>query len=152
MLPPFSDSFKDQATTTKKIFSQTTAIETIIQADTATIWKLLTTTSDMTRWNSTLVSLEGELKAGGTFRLISTLAPNRTFKLKVKEWIPHQKLVWGDAMGKRTYLLTPEGRGTRVLMTETIGGPLFPLFAKHIPSLDASFEQFMADLKQEAEA
>jgi hypothetical protein len=37
-------------------------------------------------------------------------------------------------------------------MTEKIGGPLFPLFASSIPSFDASFERFAADLKREAEA
>jgi hypothetical protein len=36
-------------------------------------------------------------------------------------------------------------------MTEKIGGPLFPLFAKMIPPFDDSFEKFASDLKQEAE-
>jgi len=36
-------------------------------------------------------------------------------------------------------------------MREKIGGPMFPLFAKMIPPFDASFEQFAADLKAEAE-
>ncbi|GAB5555445.1 MAG: hypothetical protein Sapg2KO_50360 [Saprospiraceae bacterium] len=30
-------------------------------------------------------------------------------------------------------------------------GPLFPLFASKIPDFDASFEQFIADLKKAAE-
>ena len=37
-------------------------------------------------------------------------------------------------------------------MTEKIGGPLFPLVAKMIPSFDKSFEQFAIDLKKEAES
>ena len=36
-------------------------------------------------------------------------------------------------------------------MNEKIGGPLFPLFAKMIPSFDQSFEQFASDLKKESE-
>jgi len=36
-------------------------------------------------------------------------------------------------------------------MREKIGGPLFPLFAKMIPPFDDSFDQFAADLKEEAE-
>ena len=36
-------------------------------------------------------------------------------------------------------------------MTEHIGGPVFPMFASKIPSFDASFEQFAADLKTAAE-
>jgi hypothetical protein len=37
-------------------------------------------------------------------------------------------------------------------MTEKIGGPIFPLFARMIPSFDQSFEQYAKDLKKEAEA
>ena len=44
------------------------------------------------------------------------------------------------------------GGGARFTMTEKIGGPLFPLFARYIPPFDESFEQFAADLKREAEA
>jgi hypothetical protein len=36
-------------------------------------------------------------------------------------------------------------------MTEKIGGLMFPMYAKYIPSFDESFEQFAADLKKEAE-
>lgn len=32
------------------------------------------------------------------------------------------------------------------------GGPMFPLFAKMIPSFDDVFDQFAADLKKEAES
>lgn len=37
-------------------------------------------------------------------------------------------------------------------MSEKLAGILFALAAKHIPSFDAPFEQFAADLKKEAEA
>ena len=37
-------------------------------------------------------------------------------------------------------------------MSEKIGGPLFPLFARYIPSFDESFERFADDLKKEAES
>jgi hypothetical protein len=36
-------------------------------------------------------------------------------------------------------------------MSEKIGGPLFPLFARMIPPFDESFNQFAADLKKAAE-
>ena len=73
--------------------------------------------------------------------------------MKVKELQNENKLVWGDAMGNRIYTLTKNAKGSTLFyMTEKIGGPLFPLFAKMIPSFDKSFEQFAADLKKEAEA
>lgn len=140
-----------KATTIKKTFSRTTTISQTIDADAATIWQLLTNTADYARWNSTIVSVEGNIQKGEKIRLKSTLDPSRTFKLKVKEMVPQQKLIWGDAMGERTYTLEKNGKETLFTMTEKIGGLMFPLFANKIPSFDESFEQFTADLKKEAE-
>lgn len=140
------------ATTTRKTFSRTTTVSIVIDAAPAVVWALLTDATTMTAWNSTIQSIQGPIQEGGTIRLVSTLAPERTFKLKVKTMIPVQKLVWGDAMGTRTYLLQEVGDQTHVEMTETIGGLLFPLFARQIPSFDAAFEQWAADLKKAAEA
>ena len=141
-----------QATTEKKTFSRTTSVSTSIQADAATVWGLLTDASNMANWNSTIVSVEGNIAVGEKIQLVSTLDPKRTFKLKVKEIVPNQKLVWGDAMGKRTYTLSPTANGVLFSMSEKIGGPIFPLFANKIPSFDESFEQFAADLKKAAES
>lgn len=140
-----------KATTIKKTFSRTTSISTDIKAEASTIWALLTNASEFANWNSTVISLEGSIASKGKIRLVSTLDPKRTFKLKVKEMVENEKLVWGDAMGARTYTLSPSSNGTVFSMTEKIGGPMFPLFAKMIPPFDESFEQFAADLKQAAE-
>ncbi|MEO9513588.1 MAG: SRPBCC domain-containing protein [Flavobacteriaceae bacterium] len=140
-----------KASTIKKTFNRTSTISQTINADISIVWKLLTNASDFPRWNTTVISIEGEIKSGGKIKLKSTLDATRTFKLKVKEFIPNQKLVWGDAMGKRTYILEKVDHATLFTMTEKIGGFMFPLFANKIPSFDASFEQFTADLKKEAE-
>jgi uncharacterized protein YndB with AHSA1/START domain len=127
-------------------------VSTTIHADPAIVWALLTHASDFPRWNSTITSMKGEIREGGAVELKSILDDKRTFKLKVKEFVPEKRLVWGDALGNRVYTLTRgDGGGTHFSMTEKIGGPLFPLFANAIPSFDASFEQFAADLKREAE-
>ena len=141
-----------KAQTEKKTFSRTTAITQTINAEATVIWNLLTSATNYTQWNSTIVSLEGTIQEGGKIKLVSTLDPKRTFKLKVKEMVPTSKLVWGDGMGNRTYLLEAKGKTTVFTMTETIGGLMFPLFAGMIPEFDASFEQFTADLKAAAEA
>ena len=141
-----------RATTTKKLFSRETSVGTTIFADPAIVWALLTHASDIPRWNSTITSLKGAIQEGETIELKSILDAKRTFKLKVKEFVPEKRLVWGDAMGTRVYTLTRgDGNSTHVSMTEKIGGPLFPLFAGAIPSFDESFERFAADLKREAE-
>lgn len=141
-----------KATTTRSTFSRETSISTTIQADPAIVWALLTHGADYPRWNSTITSLTGNIRQGETIELKSTLDPKRTFKLKVKEFVPEKRLVWGDAMGSRVYTID-KSQGGAVLfsMSEKIGGPLFPLFAGMIPSFDESFEKFAADLKREAE-
>ena len=141
-----------KAKTTKKTFSRETTVSIPIKADSAVIWELLTNAQEYSDWNSTIISLEGDIKEGEKIRLTSTMAPKRVFKLKVKEMIPMKRLVWGDGQGKRVYELRSMNNDTvRFTMTEKIGGPLFPLFAGMIPPFDESFEQFAADLKQAAE-
>lgn len=140
-----------KAVTEKRMFSRETTVSVNIEADSSIVWALLTHASDIPRWNSTVVSLTGEIKEGGAIELKSTLDEKRVFKLKVKEFVPEKRLVWGDGMGNRVYSLDKKSNGVLFSMSEKIGGPLFPLFAKMIPSFDRSFEQFAADLKKEAE-
>ena len=138
--------------TIKKTFSRTTTISVIINADVSIIWKLLTNVSNFSRWNSTILSIEGEIVLGGRIKLKNYLDPKRTFKLKIKEIIPQKKIVWGDSMGSRTFTLEESGTGgVLFVMTEKIGSILFPLFANKIPSFDESFEKYAEDLKNEAE-
>ena len=141
-----------KATNTRKTFSRETSVSTTVFAEPAIVWALLTHASDIPRWNSTVISVKGEIREGGRIELKSTLDAKRIFKLKVKEFVPEKRLVWGDAMGSRVYtLVRGNGGKTHFSMTEKIGGPLFPLFAGSIPSFDESFERFAADLKKEAE-
>jgi len=144
-----------KAVTIKTTFSRETSVSNTILADPAIVWALLTRASDFSRWNSTVVSIKGEIRAGETIELKSTLDEKRTFKLKIKEFVPEKRLVWGDAQGNRVYSLergAQSAGGVLFSMSEKIGGPLFLLFAKYIPPFDKSFEQFAADLKREAEA
>lgn len=141
-----------KAHTTKKTFSRETTVSILIEADQEIIWALLTNASDYPRWNSTVIALEGEIALGEKIKLTSTLDPDRTFKLKVKEVEPEKRMLWGDGKGKRTFLLARENEDRiRFTMTEKIGGLMFPLYAGFIPSFDDAFEQFAADLKKEAE-
>ena len=142
-----------KAKTIKKTFSRETSVSTTIFADPAIVWALLTHASDFPRWNSTVTSVKGEIREDGGIELKSTLDEKRTFKLKIKEFVPEKRLVWGDAQGSRVYSIDKGSEGgTLFSMSERIGGPLFPLFASYIPPFDESFERFAADLKKEAES
>ncbi len=143
---------KGKATTVRETFSRETSVSININSDKAIIWTLLTNASDYPRWNSTIISIEGEIAEGNKILLKSTLDTTRTFKLKVKEYQPEERLAWGDSKGNRIYTLNENGDGTITFtMTEKIGGLMFPMYAKYIPSFDEAFEQFAADLKKEAE-
>ena len=146
-----STASNGKAVTSKTMFSRETSVSVNIEADAAIIWALLTNAIDFPRWNSTVISISGKIQNGETIELKSTLDEKRTFKLKIKEFVPNQHLVWGDPMGSRVYSLEKAGKGTQFKMSEKIGGPLFPLFAGMIPSFDESFDKFAADLKKEAE-
>ncbi len=140
-----------KAVTIKKMFSRETAVSIDIHADPSIIWALLTNGSDYPRWNSTVISLEGNIADGEKIRLKSTLDPKRVFKLSVKEFKPESIMVWGGSMGKRMYQLKNTAGITNFSMNEKIGGPMFPLFSGMIPAFDTSFEQFARDLKKESE-
>jgi uncharacterized protein YndB with AHSA1/START domain len=140
-----------KASTIKKAFSRETTVSINIEADASIVWTLLTNAADFPRWNSTIVSMEGEIKLGEKIKLKSILDEKRTFKLKVKEFEPDKQLVWGDGKGKRVYTITKQENGVTFTMTEKIGGLMFPMYAKYIPPFDESFEQFAADLKKESE-
>jgi hypothetical protein len=141
-----------KANTTKKTFSRETSVQIEMNASEGVIWALLTNATDFARWNSTVTSIVGDIALNKEILLKSTLDAKRVFKLKIKEFAPHNKLVWGDAMGNRVYTIRKiKNETTLFTMSEKIGGPLFPLFAKMIPSFDESFEKFAADLKKEAE-
>jgi len=141
-----------KATTVKTTFHRETSVSIEIKADPAIVWTLLTKASDYPRWNTTIISIEGNIALGEKIRLKSILDTNRTFKLKVKEFESEKKLVWGDGQGNRVYTITKNDNSTVTFsMTEKIGGLMFPMYAKMIPPFDQSFEQFASDLKKESE-
>ena len=142
---------KQKAHTIKKIFSRETSVSAVINATPEKIWQILVNVPNYKNWNSTIVSIEGEIKTGGEIKIVPAINPNRTFKLKIKAFEPYTKMVSGDAMGSRTFLLEKVSGGTLFTMTEKIGGPLFPLFAKMIPPFDEAFDAYARDLKAEAE-
>ncbi|MCL9971920.1 MAG: SRPBCC domain-containing protein [Candidatus Pacebacteria bacterium] len=140
-----------KAHTTKKFFSRETSVSIVINATPEKIWEILATVGNYKNWNSTIVSIEGEIQPGGVIKIVPAISPNRTFTLKIQAFEPYTKMVSGDAMGRRTFLLEKVPDGTLFTMTEKIGGPLYPLFAMMIPSFDESFDTYARELKVEAE-
>jgi uncharacterized protein YndB with AHSA1/START domain len=145
------------ATSQKALFSTECAVEIDIHASPEKIWELLTDVPNLTRWNSTLISVEGRIAPGETIKLKAKTAPDRVFNLKINHMTVPRLLVWEDGMapmfkGVRTYTLTPRADGsTRFAMREVISGLMLPLIGGSLPDFKPSFDQYAADLKRAAE-
>jgi hypothetical protein len=137
-------------------FEMQTSVATNIKAPAARIMGLLTDAKNFTTWNSTVISVVGDIKKGATIRLVSKLDPKRTFKLTVAEQTP-TTLIWKDGFapmfsGVRTFDLQtrPDG-STDFTMTEVFKGIMLPMIKGSLPDFKANFEQYAADLKNASE-
>lgn len=145
------NKFNGVAKTIKKPFSRSTTVGISIKSSPEDVWEVLNDISAYSKWNSTIISIEGSIFENSRIRLKSTLDPKRFFSLKVKDVVPNVEMVWKGNMGKREFYLEEYSGKTLFRMTETIGGPLFPLFSRMIPPFDESFEAFASDLKNHVE-
>lgn len=145
-----------KATLTQSTFQLEYAITAHIQATQKRVWELMTNADDFPRWNSTVKSIAGPIAAGQTIKLVATIAPTRTFNLNVIEFVPESKMVWSEGnfmfKGVRTYTFKPQPDGsTDFSMAEVYTGLMLPMIAGSLPDFRPVFEQYVIDLKREAE-
>ncbi|HKX05676.1 MAG TPA: SRPBCC domain-containing protein [Methylomirabilota bacterium] len=142
---------------TKTAFRQECAVSAVIAAPPDRIWRLLTDTSNMVSWNSTLTSIEGNVELGGTVKMQVPEAPGRVFAIKVSELTPNREMVWTQGMrgvflGVRTYRLTPKSNQTTLYeMIEVFSGVMLTMIAGRLPDFKPIFERYAADVKKAAE-
>jgi hypothetical protein len=130
----------------------------IIQADPAEVWAVLTDGPAWPTWNSAVVRFEGTIAPGHKVTVFPAVNPKRGFPVRVVEFTPDKHMTWRGGMplglftGTRTFALTPRPDGAlRFEMREEYTGPLAGLIGKSIPDLGPSFTQFADGLKEEAE-
>ena len=145
-----------KASKTKSTFRMEYAAGINIHAKPERIWALMTNAGDFPRWNSTVKSIEGKIALGQTIQLVAVIAPERVFKLNVIEFAPEKRMVWsdGNAMfkGVRTYTVNTKTDGsTDFTMSEVYTGLMLPMIAGSLPDFVPTFEQYVSDLKKEAE-
>jgi hypothetical protein len=144
------------ATKTETTFRQSCAVRCDVNASPEVIWAILTNAADYTKWNSTVTSLEGEIRVGEKLKLRVALDPKRTFSPRVTKLESHA-MVWSDGFapmfrGVRTFTLTPKADGTtEFAMEEAFSGAMLPLIKKSLPDFGPAFETFARDLKRAAE-
>lgn len=145
-----------KANSSATTFRMETAVAINIKASADKIMALLTNAPGFTKWNSTVVSVEGQIKQGEKIKLVSKLDPKRTFNLKVAQLTP-LTMVWQDGFapmfsGVRTFSLKPQSDGTTDFsMVEVFKGIMLPMIKGSLPDFTANFEQYALDLKTAAE-
>jgi hypothetical protein len=128
-----------------------------IQADPERVWAVLTDGPAFAEWDSGVERVEGRIAPGERIKVVSEANPGRAFPVRVSEFEPPRRMTWTGGMplglfkGVRTFLLTPDGAGTRFAMREEYTGPLLGLIWRTMPDLGPSFEQFARGLKARAE-
>lgn len=138
---------------------KTFAVQTSIRATPERIWALLTDAAGYTRWNKTVVKVDGKIARGERVTVHPTTNAGRAFPVKVTELEPSQRMVWTGGMplglfkGERTFTLKASSNGNvEFSMCEVYSGLMAPLISRSIPDLQPAFDEFASDLKRAAEA
>jgi hypothetical protein len=143
-------------TQTQGVFSMECGVTVNIRAGADSIWNLLTDAEDFPRWNSTVTSIEGQIRDGEQLRL-RVPGTDRAFTPKVSGVVPSVRMIWTGGFaplfkGVRTFELRPCNDGTTdFAMEERFSGAMLPLLKGSLPDFGPVFERYASDLKREAE-
>ena len=141
---------------TRSAFSLACRVEVNIRASAAEVWKLLTDAQGFARWNSTVTSIEGQVREGERLR-IRVPGTDRAFTPKVSDVVPDERMTWTGGFapifqGVRTLTLKPSSdASTDFAMAERFSGLILPLIRRSLPDFGPIFERYANDLKHEAE-
>lgn len=143
-------------TQTNSAFVMVCRVEVNIGAEAQVVWKLLTDAQGFPRWNSTISSIEGQIREGERLR-VRAPGTKRIFTPKVSGVVPNERMTWSDGSspmfkGVRTFSLSPGSNGsTDFAMEERFSGLIFALVKGSLPDFRPIFEAYASDLKREAE-
>ena len=147
---------EERATQTHSTFGTVCCVKVRILASAPQIWSLLTEAGSFPRWNSTVTSIEGQIREGQRLR-IRVPGTDRTFTPKVSGVVSNQRMTWAGGLagifkGVRLFTLTKLDDGsTDFAMQESFSGFLLPFIRRSLPDFRPIFERYAADLKREAE-
>jgi hypothetical protein len=138
------------------VFSMSCRVDVNIQAKAERVWSLLTDAKNFPRWNSTITSIEGQIREGERLRL-HVPGTNRTFTPTVSGVMPNERMTWTGGLapvfkGVRTFDLKPRNDGsTDFTMEERFSGLMLPLAKRAMPDFGPVFTTYANDLKRAAE-
>jgi len=143
-------------TQTHGAFSLGCRVEVNVRARATILWSLLTDAQGFPRWNSTVSSIEGQIRDGERLRLRAP-GTDRTFTPTVSDVVPNERMTWTGGFaplfkGVRTFALQQRDDGsTDFAMEERFSGLMLPLAKGSMPDFGPIFERYANDLKREAE-
>ena len=143
-------------TKTRNVFSMTCRVDVRIKAEAARVWGLLTDAKDFPRWNSTVASIDGEIRDGARLK-IHVPGSDRVFTPVISGVLSQAHMTWTGGVawlfkGVRTFDLEPASDGsTAFTMEERFSGLMLPVVRRLLPDFGAIFDRYAGDLKREAE-
>jgi uncharacterized protein YndB with AHSA1/START domain len=109
-------------TQTHSAFALTCQVSVTINANAQVVWKILTDAQDFPRWNSTITSIEGQIREGEKL-VIRAPGASRTFTPTVSGVVPNERMIWSGGFapmfkGVRTFeLRSRTGRALKWALT-----------------------------------
>lgn len=143
-------------TQTRSAFALACRVEINIQAARERVWHLLTDAKDFPRWNSTVTSIEGQIRDGERLRL-RVPGTDRVFTPAISGVVPNERMTWAGGFapmfkGMRTFDLKPGIDGsTDFAMAERFSGLMLLFIKGSLPDFGPIFERYAGDLKRESE-
>ena len=136
------------------------SVTTEINASPEHVWAVLADLPSYPEWHPVYRAVTGELAAGGTLTITSTHpATGRplTAKVKVRAADPASELCWVSSLpilmkNVHSFILTPEGGGTRLEQIETYRPSFGRSTSKIVERIQSTFETINEAIKQQAEA
>jgi len=140
----------------QRAFSMVWGVRVDIDASAGHIWSILTDAKNFPRWNSTVTSVEGDIREGGRLRL-RLPGTSSLYEFTVSGVVPDERMVWTGGFAPmfkdvRRFMLMKRPDGTTaVWMTERFAGLMVPFVKSSLSRLDRVFARFANDLKSVAE-
>jgi hypothetical protein len=127
----------------------------LVDAPPEEVWAVLVDVARYPNWDAG-TAVDGTLADGGKVTVRAADGSGRAVPVRVALDAP-RFMSWTGGLplglfrGHRTFVLAPEGAGTRFTMREEFSGPLLGLIWRSMPDLGPSFVQFTHGLKTRTE-
>ena len=137
-------------------FSLIFGVQVNVEATPGRIWNFLTDAENFSRWNSTVTSLEGDIREGGRLR-VRIPGTTSVYAFTVSGFVPDERMIWTGGIAPvfkdvRSFQLLKWYDGTTAFrMTTRFSGLLLPFVRSSLAGFDRVFARYANDLKSAAE-